>query len=386
MRKLVGFLVALIIAGSAFGAAPGKRIDWSKVKKTVFCSIMLNYGTAKGPTKEYAGWSAAGCRPGVVLDKKTGRRDMPMLYQPMVGPYDQKDPRTIKYHMDMADRMGIDSWAVWYWPPLDKASKVHRNNMKLYMDYIEKHHRRVKVCAVMDNAFFPVGVELKLFKDWTADDVVKHAVYVLKNFASRPSYFKYEGRPVMFMYGTWIFRDHHKPVDWDYVLNKIRKHGYDPIFIVEVGPEMSLEVCPGGEGQFKSCGSYYQKLMTIFEGVFNVCQIGYGGLKDFNRANVWKAGVKAASEKNALYMPNPSAGYHTYLWEKPPATIFDVPRKDGQHYSDTWQDASNSGARWIFLHTWNEWYENTQLEPALDYKYLYVDLTRKWIKKFKSEK
>ena len=361
------------------------ELDWSKAEKKVFCSIMLNHGTADGPTGNYAGWAAAGCDPSKITDPETGRRDMPMLYQPMAGIYDQKDPKTIKYHMDMADRMGIDSWAVWYWPPLDKPAEIHRDTMKLYMDYIEQHDRRVKMCAVIDAAFFPVGVELGLFKDWDADDVVKHTEYVLDHFAKRPSYFTYEGRPVLFIYGTWIFRDHNKELGWDYVLKKIRYDGYNPIFIVEVGPEMSLEVCPAGAGQFGHFGSFYHKLMEIFDGAFSVTQIGYGGLKDFDRAAVWQAGMDTAKQKNCVYMPNPSAGYRTYLWVKPPDAIFEVPRRDGEHFSECWQDAINVGAKWIFLHTWNEWYEHTQLEPAISYKYLYVDMARKWGDKLRGE-
>lgn len=367
---------------TASGLASQQRpaIDWSKVDKKVFCSIMLNHGSPQGPTGHWAGWPAGESNINKIVDPATGRRDLQMEYYPLVGLYDQKDAKTIKYHMDMADRMGIDSWAVWYWPPLDKASELHRDNMGLYMDYIEKHNRLARMCAVIDVAFLSIGEKEGWIEEFTPDTVVWHVEDVLTNMGQRSSYFRYDGHPVIFFFGLGELN-----IDqWHYVLNKVRADGYDPLFFLEVGPQMSPDVIPEGQS-FEPWGEFFDKCMEIFDGVFNVNQIGFGGYKGFDRGEVWKAGVRKSREKNCIYMPNPSAGYKTYLWDSQQPWANETPRREGKHFEECWQDAIDAGARWVFLHTWNEWYEHTQLEPALEYKYLYVDLARKWGDRFRKE-
>jgi len=215
-----------------------------------------------------------------------------MLYYPLVGVYDQKDPETIKYHMDMAEYMGIDAWLAWYWSPLDEPSKIHGENLKLYMDYIEQHNRSVKMCISFDTAFFP------LMGDFTIDDVVWHIEYALDNYGNRSSYLKVDGHPVMFIYGTPSFTFD----QWNYIIKKVRYDGYDPVFFIEVGPELSPEVYPHPD-IFQSLGGFYLRLMEIFDGAFMVSQIGYGGLKDFNRSLVWRTGVEVAGKKIASSSP-----------------------------------------------------------------------------------
>jgi hypothetical protein len=41
-----------------------------------------------------------------------------------------------------------------------------------------------------------------------------------------------------------------------------------------------------------------------------------------------------------------------------------VPRDDGSRYDDTWAAALAGDPDWVFVSTWNEWYEDTQVEPG----------------------
>jgi hypothetical protein len=247
------------------------------------------------------------------------------------------------------------------------------------MDFVEQNNRNVKICGVIDVAFFP------LVGPFTPDDVVRRVVDYLEAFADRPSYFRYQGHPVVYFFPPVASEFTVK--QWDYVLKTVRSRGYDPVCFVEIGfdwydflvrSKASPGSTPRGDEQFGAYVPDYEKLMEIFDGVFNMSHIGFGHLEGIDRFEAWSGAVKVGQEKNCLFMPNPASGYRTYLWVKPPDPVFEVPRREGEHYNECWRDAINARARWIFLHTWNEWYEHTQLEPALEYGYRYVDLTRKW--------
>jgi hypothetical protein len=59
-----------------------------------------------------------------------------------------------------------------------------------------------------------------------------------------------------------------------------------------------------------------------------------------------------------------------------------LPRLDGGLYQATWQAATASRPDWIFITTWNEWWENTHIEPSELYDHqnlrLTWDLYRTW--------
>ena len=41
------------------------------------------------------------------------------------------------------------------------------------------------------------------------------------------------------------------------------------------------------------------------------------------------------------------------------------PRQDGRYYLDSRNIALNSNPDWILITSWNEWFENIQIEPRL---------------------
>jgi hypothetical protein len=61
-----------------------------------------------------------------------------------------------------------------------------------------------------------------------------------------------------------------------------------------------------------------------------------------------------------------------------------VARANGQVYDAQWDAAVTSGADWVVVTSWNEWWENTQIEPGVRYGTVFLDRTRAWAAAFKS--
>ena len=60
-----------------------------------------------------------------------------------------------------------------------------------------------------------------------------------------------------------------------------------------------------------------------------------------------------------------------------------IDRDNGNFYRSTWDAAIASRPDWIFVTAWNEYQENTQIEPSTFYGDEYLVLTREYVKTWK---
>jgi hypothetical protein len=49
-----------------------------------------------------------------------------------------------------------------------------------------------------------------------------------------------------------------------------------------------------------------------------------------------------------------------------------------------WRTATDTGADWVVITSWNEWWENTQVEPSERYGRAYLEQTKVWAHAFKA--
>jgi len=66
-----------------------------------------------------------------------------------------------------------------------------------------------------------------------------------------------------------------------------------------------------------------------------------------------------------------------YVWYGTPS------RRNGGYYIDSWNTALSCNPDWIFVTSWNEWYEASQIEPSVEYGNDYITLTRQQVRRFK---
>ena len=52
-------------------------------------------------------------------------------------------------------------------------------------------------------------------------------------------------------------------------------------------------------------------------------------------------------------------------------------------YDDQWRSAVTTAADWVIITTWNEFWENTEIEPSVRYGTRFLDRTREWSARFK---
>ena len=60
-------------------------------------------------------------------------------------------------------------------------------------------------------------------------------------------------------------------------------------------------------------------------------------------------------------------------------------RLEGDFYRSTFEAALASDPDWIFITSWNEWWETTQIEPSESYGDLYLQITREYVDRWKGQ-
>ncbi len=60
-------------------------------------------------------------------------------------------------------------------------------------------------------------------------------------------------------------------------------------------------------------------------------------------------------------------------------------REGGAYYRATFEAALQSEPDWIFITSWNEWWEHTHIEPGERYGDLYLQITHEYVEKWKGE-
>ena len=93
-------------------------------------------------------------------------------------------------------------------------------------------------------------------------------------------------------------------------------------------------------------------------------------------------GAKAAAvDAGKLYVPPVAPGCNDTPARA--ATCIQE-RRDGTYYSRVLHGALASAPQWaVVISTWNEWLEDTQIEPSVEYGDLYLRLTREFAETFK---
>lgn len=96
---------------------------------------------------------------------------------------------------------------------------------------------------------------------------------------------------------------------------------------------------------------------------------------------LWKSRATAAAP-GKLFVPPVSPGCNDTP-ARPVTCLTD--RANGSYYQSSWNGALAAAPSWaVMVNTWNEWLEDTQIEPAVQYGDLYLQLTKQFVGQFQN--
>jgi len=332
------------------------KIDQSKIPKYVMAFYHGWYGSPYGPSKQWVHWNhwimntttgkvISYHDPEKFIDKD--RRDIGATDYPLLGPYDVRSEEVLQKHFSWAKQYGIDVF-IFDW--FGSHGQYIDENFKLMLNFSENHNG-ILLSILYD------GYE---YRNAPKDEVIEELKYIIENYGKSEKFLKIEGYPVVFIYAC----EHFSVEDWIEIIGKLRKEGLKFIFLGDFSPD-------------------HPEYSKVFDGIYTYSPDGilHSGGETLLESYYFKMKSLAIQEK-LIFCLTASPGYDDTKVRVPG---FKVERKSGLVYNYTWNISLKYEPNWILICSWNEWHEGSEIEPSLEYGYYYLELTKLYSEKFRTE-
>jgi hypothetical protein len=251
---------------------------------------------------------------------------------PVLGTYTSTSPAVIKQHVTWAKQAGVDAFIV-SWKSTPSL------NLALSTLVAECHSQGLKLVLIYE------GLDVNR-NPIPASQVQSDLIWFENQYGSDPVFDVY-GKPAVIWSGTWQFSD----AD----ISSVRTAIDAPNKVLLLGSERSA--------------ADYQKRAALFDG----------------DAYYWSSGDPLSTPGYLKRLTDLSAAVHASrgLWLAPASTGYDgrlnggttvVDRRNGATLTAGWADAQATNPDGIALISWNEFTENSYVEPSRNYgeRYLVV--------------
>lgn len=293
-----------------------------------------------------------------------------VTHTPLLGHYYSADKATVRQHIQWAQQAGMDFFIVSW---LSREGQEGRNLKNAFLPEIAKSNLRFAILYETPLALQTPGgkkIDLKrmLPSATTAGHtMIEHFDHLSSAYFNQPNYLRVDGRPVVIMY---VVRDLTNAAPYFELLReRMKKKGFNPYLIADVL-------------YWDSPLSFDQTLLKAhFDGLtaYNMYALAESSRSNFlalveqqfRQSDIWARSI------GLRLVPNVMPGYDdTSLRGKGRPVLG---RDGGVYYSNNWRIASqfvDSQQPMLFVTSFNEWHEGTEIEPSLEHGNAYLRLSR----------
>ncbi len=288
---------------------------------------------------------------------------------PMLGLYISRDPTVIQKHIEWSEQYGIDVWAVSWWGDLQPFTT------RAFRDYVAPQllGHNVKYCIFLEFLIHPDKDNLPTeLGEREINLLIDYFTQLANEHFGHPNYFTFNGKPVVILYSTFnYFGD----LDGAFarVREAVRNLGYEVYLIGdEIGYSLGEPPVPDHMVFLDAITWYVRHLGPGENGYPAESGFLLGFADDFNR----KALI--AETLGIAVVPNVLPGINARgIWTEEGLLSGYSPILARQ----VEPDASNTSTfeeeirimrnfvdpelKLIWITSWNEWYEDTQIEPTM---------------------
>lgn len=259
-----------------------------------------------------------------------GKRQIASHYYPLIGPYDSKDPDVIEYHLLLMKYAGVDGVLIdWY----------SSHNINDYKPLLTASNALVDK---IDDVGLTFGL---VYEDYTAkavdDQSSKTAMqaaqadmlYMQENYFNKKEYITINNGPLLLTFGPRQFK---KPSEWAEIFSGLKQK---PKFLPLWGHTAYTGENDNGEYAWVDFDPTFSELNSFY-----------------TRQSHVEISVGSAYPR-----------FHDYYVEGGTGQSYGyVDFNNGQTLINTLQKATDRGAQYLQLVTWNDFGEGTVIEPTLE--------------------
>jgi Glycosyl hydrolase family 99 len=288
---------------------------------------------------------------------RTGWSNPALFIDAPVRPYESSDPVDLARVMSEARAAGLDALVV-SWAGKDFNDQIDHRRMVACLTAAQSAGTKVA-------ALFEATVANPQHEDGLADPetVFRWLTDIVDLYAPNAAYLAVDGRPVVMVYAAQRLSQ----AGWKEALNRLRATGREVLLI---GEGINATRLGALDGLFYYASNEYQGDQILdFDRTQSLSVRTYHLLPgDTGKRRIWVATVSPGYDDRQLKdgrIPRTSD------------------RDSGRYYDRQWQSAIDMRADWVVVTSWNEWMENTQIEPSVRYGDLYVTRTKMWGDRFR---
>ena len=283
---------------------------------------------------------------------------------PMLGEYNDTEARVIEKHFEWSEYAGINLWVSSWWGPNDRTDKTLRNRVMM-----NPNIKDLKIALFYESTSLMTDRSVDGDGRWQdLSEVANHIQHMATYYWNHPNYYKIDGRPVLFIYLTRAMEGRGVLEE---AINIMREQatlaGFD-IYIVGDHVFGNPPSTPGQMGVLDAVTNYDVYGSSGGRNVLYATQQGV----DTYYANMagWKS---LADQVGVKFIPAASPGYNDTGVRKE-ALHQPLSRKLSENYEfgslfkaniEGAQQLTDPDIRNLFMiNSWNEWHEDTQIEPV----------------------
>ncbi len=265
---------------------------------------------------------------------------------PKLGPYDSHDPKVIQQHAEWSKQAGIHGWIVSWW------GRGH---------FTDQAMPRILEACQKASLYATIYYETLRGKK-TPENAAQELLEVLKTYADDPAWFRWQGKPVLFIYGRAI--DELGLDGWGKAIGQIRQNYSQGVVLI--GDRMNREAA------------------KIFDGIHTYNTVGHLKGRDVHEVRHWcektfPAWVALARKENKIATLTVIPGYDDTKIRQPGLK---ASRFEGHSYALQWEAALAARPDWILITSFNEWHEGSEIEPSVEWGNRFIEITRLWADRF----
>lgn len=364
MRIRVLCLLALLLSLlSHMQSARAAETATKPAQPMLFAAYYVWYHSASHPADPWMHWTRKESQNNALALKERREGEPPLsgAARPLAGFYDSADANVALWHVKLAQSAGIDAFLVDWWDNVKQQDAAIEKGILFAAEKLN-----FKIALLDERAQF----------HHKRDDYQASLARALKKYKDSPAYLKIDGRPVVYLYQVAT-----KPglsvEDFAAVKAHVESQAGPVYWIVDKIAHDARALKERGEDYMKCIPADWLASKGVDSFGFYSTFSNFRAHQYDQLAGKYRYMTKLAHDagKKMLLPVHPGHDNSRFNDEG-----YVMPRRDGQTLRDYLRAATDAGADYIMVTSWNEWPETTVVEPSSSWAdpYLYLKVLAEW--------